>query len=580
MNKIPPATIDSIRDLSDIVEIISENIDLKRRGTNYFGVCPFHDEKSASFSVSPSKQIYHCFGCGEGGNIFSFLIKFEKISFIEAVKKLGDRCNINIDYQKRESNINSNLYEIHNIATNLFTQNLFSPSGSNALAYLKGRGFQNQILKDFNIGFSENNWKQLYNYLKKLNFNESEILESGLFIKSDKGIFDRFRSRIMFPIFHASGKNVAFGGRIFGIEDPAKYLNSPETILYQKSNIFYGLHLTRDSIRKKGYAILVEGYMDLMQLYQAGITPLIAVSGTSFTNSHARQIVRITKKVILLYDGDTAGCNAACKTGFMLIKEGIDVEILCPPDKLDPDDWIQKIGVVELKKKINQPQEFLEFHLEFHNASSLKGIKRKEYILFLLDQIKRITDNIIREEFIRILSERIKVDHNELIKVISKIKVRSFPLDKNNIKESISLNSVEDRAQIELIKLLIDNDSDNFNLVRSKIKNNLFSNELLNRLASYILKQKMKIDVPQIIEYFIDDKERAIISKILIEEKSSGLTNQILQECISTLEKIPIKKKIKELRMLLREKELKGQGFKKELSEIMKLQSNLKSYDV
>ena len=579
MNKIPPATIDSIRDLSDVVEIISENINLKRRGINYFGVCPFHDEKSASFSVSPSKQIYHCFGCGKGGNVFSFLMEFEKISFIEAVKKLGVRCNINIDYQKRESNINSNLYEIHNIATNLFTQNLFSPKGSKALTYLRGRGFQDQIIKEFNIGFSENNWKQLYNYLKKLNFNESEILKSGLFIKSDKGIFDRFRSRIMFPIFHTSGKNVAFGGRIFDIEDPAKYLNSPETILYQKSNIFYGLHLTKDSIRKKGYAILVEGYMDLMQLYQAGITPLIAVSGTSFTDSHARQIVRITKKVILLYDGDTAGCNAACKTGFMLIKEGIDVSVLSPPDKLDPDDWIQKIGSEALKNKINQPQDFLEFHLEFNQASSLKGIKRKEYILFLLEQIKKITDNIIREEFIRVLSERIKVDQNELIKVISKIKVWNSFSDKNNIRESISLNSVEDRAQVELIKLLIDNDPDNFNLVRLKVKNKLFSNNLLNRLASYILKQKMKIDVPQIIEYFTDDKEREIISKILIEDKSIGLTNQILKECISTLEKIPIKKKIKELRMILREKELNGQDFKEELSEIMKLQNDLKTYD-
>ncbi len=255
MPKISQTTIDQIRDRADIVDIISQEVNLKRKGINYFGVCPFHDEKTPSFSVSPSKQIYHCFGCGNGGNVFTFLMEYEKVTFFEAVKGLAEKYNIIIEEIKNTvpSNEFSLLYDFHERASIIYENNLFSKSGSNALTYLTNRKLTENIIKEFRIGFALNSWNSLYKVFINDKYKDS-MMKSGLFSRTQKGVFDRFRSRIMFPIFHQSGKIIAFGGRAFESDDMAKYLNSPETTIYQKSNILYGLHKTRDSIRKAGYA--------------------------------------------------------------------------------------------------------------------------------------------------------------------------------------------------------------------------------------------------------------------------------------------------------------------------------------
>jgi len=253
MPKIPQSTIDRIRDRSDIVDVISEEVSLKRKGVNYFGRCPFHDEKTPSFSVSPSKQIYHCFGCGNGGNVFTFLMEFQKFTFYEAVKSLANRYNIIIEttQENYDTSEYSFLYQIHEKATVLYQKNLFSPPGEKAFQYLKDRNLKEETIKKFRIGFAIKSWNNLYDSLNHIGPKDS-LMKSGLFIRSEKGTFDRFRSRIMFPVFHQSGKVNAFGGRDFGNNDSAKYLNSPETALYQKSNTLYGLHVTKDVIRRSG----------------------------------------------------------------------------------------------------------------------------------------------------------------------------------------------------------------------------------------------------------------------------------------------------------------------------------------
>ena len=225
MAKIPQDIVDRVRDTADIVDVVSQYVDLKHRGANYFGLCPFHGEKTPSFSVAPAKQIYHCFGCSTGGNVFSFLMEYQKVSFPEAVKTLADRYNIPIQYEEGEggSELFSSLYELHNIAVKLFQDNLFSQRGESALAYLTDRGLTEDILKQFKVGFAMDSWDQLVKQCTGKGFTKSHINQSGLFTQSEKGTFDRFRSRVMFPIFHPSGKPIAFGGRIFGVEDPAKY---------------------------------------------------------------------------------------------------------------------------------------------------------------------------------------------------------------------------------------------------------------------------------------------------------------------------------------------------------------------
>ena len=378
MVRIPEDIVERVRDISDIHDIVSQYVDLKQRGANYFGLCPFHGEKTPSFSISPAKQIYHCFGCGTGGNVFSFLMEYQKITFPEAIKTLAERYNIAIKLEndKGSSELFSSLYELHDIAVTLFQNNLFSANGENALKYLIARGLNEDIIKQFKIGYAFDSWDQLVEKCRGKGFTQSQITKSGLFSQSDKGTFDRFRSRIMFPIFHPSGKTIAFGGRVFESDDPAKYMNSPETPLYKKSDVFYGLQASREAIRKSESAILVEGYMDFLQLYQAGIHSTIAISGTAMTNRHAIALGRLTQKANLLYDGDNAGGNAAIRAGWILLKNGIEPLIIRPPDGMDPDDWVRKSGAKVINKNIDNPTSFLDFHLEFHHGIELDGAER------------------------------------------------------------------------------------------------------------------------------------------------------------------------------------------------------------
>ena len=580
MTKIPQETIDSVRGSADIVDIVSQEVDLRLRGANYFGLCPFHDEKTPSFSVAPAKQIYHCFGCGNGGNVFSFLMEYQKVTFPEAVIILAERYNIPIEYEQGQesSAIFSSLYELHEKAAKLYTNNLYSSQGEQALNYLLERNLTKDILKQFRVGFSIDSWNQLNSHLNANELSKDEINKSGLFSHTDKGIFDRFRSRIMFPVFHPSGKIIAFGGRIFKSNEAAKYLNSPETPLYKKSSVFYGIQATRDAIRKVGYTILVEGYMDFLQFYQVGIQPVLAMSGTAFTQRHGWELCKITRKVILIYDGDDAGGSATVRAGFVLLKAGIETNVVRPPDGLDPDDWIRQNGREEIKTSIGNTQDFLDFHLEYFQAMSLKGSERRDYIYNITREIKEIRDNIFRDELVRVLAERLKVNESDLVKIMKEQRSRTQTNNKDQISRSLltEFTSKEKKAQIELLQLLVNKDESIRSMVKTKVNIDMFTHPLLQKLARQLLKGKMMVDTAAIIEYFSDKLEREIVTEILYQEHDTSLTEQIVNDCLKTLKLGPIKRRIDELRITIREKETKGQNPKVELNKVMKLQQELK----
>lgn len=579
MAKIPQDIVDRVRDSADIVDVVSQYVDLKQRGANFFGLCPFHGEKTPSFSVAPAKQIYHCFGCSSGGNVFSFVMEYQKIPFPEAVKNLADRYNIPVQFEEGDggSELFSSLNELHLIAVNLYQDNLFAPRGEDALAYLKDRGLTEDILKQFKVGFSMDSWDQLVKQCKGKGFTQSHITSSGLFTQSDKGTFDRFRSRIMFPIHHPSGKPIAFGGRIFGADDPAKYLNSPETPLYKKSDVFYGLQASRDAIRKIGYAILVEGYMDFLQLYQAGIHPVVAVSGTAFTQRHAMAISRITKKVILFYDGDSAGGNAAIRTGWVLLKAGLEPTIVRPPKDKDPDDWVREVGRDEILLAIESPTTFLDFHLAFFDSGSLEGADRQQYILDIMREIKGIQDGIVRNDIVRILSEKLKVNEEDLIRVMKSQRVNTTQFSEQNKpeEEMVTFTSLRDKAQIELLQLLVHVDPSVQNYVKEHITLELFTTPLLNKIASYVLDENLSMESSAIIEYFQDRKERDSVAKILFADTQEIPTEQIVFDCLKILKSIPLKEKIQSLRAQIREKESKGADPQDELDEVIQLRQEL-----
>ena len=580
MTRIPQSIIDRVRDTAEILEVISRDVDLKQRGVNYFGLCPFHSEKTASFSVAPTKQIYHCFGCGSGGNVFSYLMEYQKITFPEAVKVLADRYNIPIQLEEGSDNseLYSVLYDLHEKATQLYQHNLFQDTGRKALVYLKSRGLTEDNIKQFKLGFAADSWDQLVQLISGIGISQGQAAKSGLFIQSEKGIFDRFRSRIMFPVFNSSGKVIAFGGRIFDTEDPAKYLNSPETPLYKKSDIFYGLQASRDIIRQEGYAVLVEGYMDFLQLYQAGIRSVLATSGTAFTTRHAHALSRFSKKVILLFDGDRPGGAATIRAGWAMLKNGLEPAIVRPPENKDPDDWIQKSGVSEVKKALDAPLSFIDFHLDYFQGSSLEGAERKQYILEILREIHGIQDGIVHNDLIRILAQKLKVDEGDLIRTMkTQRSVPSYPIETPNseISQPISFTTREDKAQIELLRLLIHKDFNIRKYVMDVVSEIEFTHPLLKQLLGYLIITKLKVDTAAIIEYFSDKSERDSISKILFEATQDIPPEQIVSDCVKILKSKPLKERIRELRMEIREKESNGHHPETELNEVIKLQQEL-----
>ena len=581
MPQIPQSTIDKIRDQADIVDVISREVELKRKGVNYFGICPFHDENTPSFSVSQSKQIYKCFGgCDAGGNVFTFIMEFYKLTFFESAKLLADRYNIILDISDNYSSSNeySFLKAVHEDASLIFQQNLFSDIGKEPLQYLKKRNLTEEIIKKFRIGFAIDSWNGLVNKIgPKYNNETSKLLKTGLFSRSEKGtVYDRFRSRIIFPISHQSGDVIAFGGRDYNKNDQAKYLNSPETAIYQKSNILYGLNVTKSAITNSNnkYIILVEGYMDLLQLYQAGVEPVVSVSGTSLTKNHATIIARYNKPVVILYDGDSAGGNAAIRAGFVLLQAGVEAYVVRPPDGLDPDDWLLNEGREVLYDNIENPTDFIEFHIDYSNAKTLKGAQKSNYLHSVISEIKNINDTIIQNELIKDLSEKLREKESNLVEILNQ--KRSYNRSETEVvKDSVfNFKTKLHRAELELIKILINSDSDKRKNLINDLGIDLFSHELLSKIMSKILTDE-SIENSKIIDYFSEKGERDFISGLLMEEKEIQNPDQIVKDCLSTIQSAPLKTRIDDLRFTIQQKEKSGADTSKELKEVMELQKKL-----
>ena len=581
MPQIPQNTIDKIRDQADIVDVISREVELKRKGVNYFGICPFHDENTPSFSVSQSKQIYKCFGgCDAGGNVFTFIMEFYKLTFFESAKLLADRYNIILDISDNYSSSNeySFLKEVHENASLIFQQNLFSDIGKEPLQYLKKRNLTEEIIRKFRIGFAIDGWSGLIKKIgPKYNNETSKLLKTGLFSRSEKGtVYDRFRSRIIFPISHQSGDVIAFGGRDYNKNDQAKYLNSPETAIYQKSNVLYGLNVTKSAITNSNnkYIILVEGYMDLLQLYQAGIEPVVAVSGTSLTKNHATIIARYNKPVVILYDGDSAGGNAAIRAGFVLIQAGVEVYVVRPPGELDPDDWLLKEGREVLNDNIENPLDFMEFHINYSKAKTFKGVQKSNYLHNVIGDIKNINDSIIKNELIKYLSEKLGEKESDLIEILNQ--KRSYKKSETTVVKNSVFNfkTKLHRAELELIKILINSSFDKRKKLINDLGIDLFSHELLSKIMSKILTDE-SIENSKIIDYFSEKSERDFISGLLMEEKEIQNPDQIVKDCLSTIQSAPLKTRIDDLRFTIQQKEKNGADTSKELKEVMELQKKL-----
>ncbi|RHW38563.1 DNA primase [Lysinibacillus yapensis] len=375
--KIPEEMIEQIRSQSDIVDVISDYMQLTKRGRNWFGLCPFHGENTPSFSVSQDKQIFHCFGCGAGGNAITFVMDIENIPFPDAVVKLGSRIGINLELQSPSMSNERSAYSLKEekmLEAHAFTAEYFhhllmnTEEGEQALNYLLKRGFTKESIETNGIGWSLPAWDTLSVLLKRKGFDQEEMAECGLIIKreSDHTYFDRFRGRIMFPIRDENGKVIAFSGRVIDSQDEAKYLNSPESPIFHKSNVLFNLDKARTVIRKKRQIILMEGFMDVLAANQAGVYNAVATMGTSLTPQHITKLKRLSEQIIVCYDGDHAGWEAAKRASEMLHSEKLKVQVAVLPEKLDPDDYIKKYGADSFIGQIlEKPHAYIAFMMMY-----------------------------------------------------------------------------------------------------------------------------------------------------------------------------------------------------------------------
>ena len=444
-------TIQQITNRIDIIEIVGEFVKLKKRGANYLGNCPFHNEKTPSFTVSPSKEIYKCFGCGKSGNTIGFIMEHEKYSYVEALKWIAARYNIPIEETevsaevKIQQQVAESLYVINAFAQKHFTNNLFHTEEGNdiALSYLQHRGFRDDVLQKFQIGYNLEVRDDLTKALVQNQFNIEYAQRAGLVaIRSDMPV-DNYRGRIIFPIHNTSGKIIGFGARIIKSNDKApKYINTPENEIYVKSKILYGTYFARQAINKYDECLLVEGYTDVVSLHQAGIENVVASGGTSLTVDQLRLIRKHTNNLTIIYDGDSAGVKAALRGLDMALEEGLNVKLVLIPDNEDPDSYVRKIGVTPFREFIDaHKKDFILFQLEVMLKDAGNDTAKKatvvNHVAETLSKFQKAEDFTKQQDYIRQCSAILKIDESGFTNLVNKYKRDKITKDENRQQHDV-----------------------------------------------------------------------------------------------------------------------------------------------
>ena len=581
--------IEQVRQSNDIVDIISQYVHLTRKGRNYFGLCPFHNEKSPSFSVSPDRQIFHCFGCGVGGNTYTFLMKIEGIGFKEAIEQLAEKANIQLPtIQNTEENakeeLKAKVYKINQFTAEFYHQNLYKPTAKNAQEYVKKRKLTQNTLETFKIGFS-GKYDELYKSLKTQGFGEKEILESGLVIKNDKGQFiDMYRNRLMIPICDIRGRVIAFGGRVLDDSKP-KYINSPENVVYSKGRHLFGLNVAKKDCSKK--LLIVEGYMDVISLYQRGITNVVAALGTALTEQQGWLLRKSTEQVILGFDADTAGQTAIARSMEILQKMGCDMRVLQIDGAKDPDEFVLKFGEGRFKLAMDNAISLVEFKVK--SLSKDINIENASDKIKFLNEIAKIlakVDNTMEREIYiekiakgyNISKEAIYAEVNKLIYTSSKAdnllqgKVVKTQIIKRNEKEENSIDEDLKNREDTIIALLLDANTKVFQKIKEKIKPEDFKDETNKKIIIKLYEELEKQDtnLNKLIDEF-DEQTQNHITEVMATDYGIENTEKAVEDILSKYERERLESQKK---YILKELETEQDGeakkkLSKELSNII-----------
>ncbi|MDP8204868.1 MAG: DNA primase [Candidatus Tenebribacter mawsonii] len=515
--------IDEIIERNDIVDVINSYIPLKKTGSNFKARCPFHDEKTASFVVSPKKQIYKCFGCGKGGNVITYVQDFEKISFPEALKKLAARAGITVQQSMQSKGKDSKrdlIFKIYDLTTGYFYKNLVE-HGSSALEYLAERKITDETIKKFKLGFALNSYGGLRNYLLKNDINEKILASTGLFTSNNS---DLFRERIMFPIHSSSGKVVAFGGRkLHESQSGGKYVNSPTTEIYTKGNELYGLFDTKYTISKKDYVLICEGYTDFLRLYENGYTNSVASLGTALTDSQISVLSRFTENIFMLYDGDGSGRKAAVRAAGKILGKGCNVKIIGLPEAEDPDSYIRNNGAASMQKMIDEAKPLAEFLKD----DEVIGVDKKGKLSVLFDILNEIDDEVAQELLTQDIAETFGLSGHAVSSKIRK-KRRTFKKE----PEITEVPKMEQFTEERDIILLIINNQSLYKKVAQEIDSSYFLTGKYRKIYEIISEQIENMDnIPALISKIDDESIRNLLTDLSMSEPPT----QTIDDAIITL---------------------------------------------
>lgn len=516
--------IEEVRSRNDIVDVISSYVKLQKKGSSYFGLCPFHNEKSPSFSVSRGKQMYYCFGCGAGGNVFTFLMEYENYTFQEALKYLADKAGVELpemEYSaqaKERADLKAILLEINKIAAQYFYVQLKSSKGEAGLSYLKRRELSDDTIKAFGLGYSNKYSDDLYRYLKERGYKDEMIAKAGLIsIDERHGAHDKFWNRVMFPIMDVNSRVIGFGGRVMGDAKP-KYLNSPETLIFDKSRNLYGLNRARST--RKPYFLLCEGYMDVISLHQAGFTNAVASLGTALTPGHASLIKRYVKEVYLTYDSDEAGTKAALRAIPILKDVGITAKIIRMEPYKDPDEFIKNLGAEAFEERIGRARNGFMFSLEVlerdYDMHSPEG--KTDFMREVARRLGEFEEEIERNNYIEAVAQAYHVGYEELRKLVVKTAVQQGLAKPVSRPKQTRKEKKEDgniTSQKVLLTWLIE-DENIFSQICKYISPEDFTGDIYRTVASILYEQyeKQQVNPAQIMNHFTDEEEHREVASL------------------------------------------------------------------
>jgi DNA primase len=559
LNFLPEDKIAEIKESCSIVDVISDYVSLKKSGANYKGLCPFHVEKTPSFMVNEQKKIFHCFGCGASGNVFNFLMKNEHLTFPDAVREAARKAGISVPVRRTEERSEqktgnfSELYQINEYAAEYFTDMLIrTREGETGRKYLVKRGIDKEIVQQFKLGFSPNRWDGLLRYLSVKGIPVEEEKRLGLIIPREdkKGFYDRFRNRLIFPITDVQGRLIGFGGRAIG-EDEPKYLNSPDSPVYSKGHHVYGLSQSLPSIRKEDQAIIVEGYFDLLSMYQHGLKNVVATLGTAITPHQIRLLKRYTKNLLVIFDPDESGKKAALRALPLFLEEGISPHVILLPAGFDPDSFVQKDKGEALKDKLKRPLSLLDFFLQYaFTATDPYSVKGKLKIIEeVVPVVSRIKDRVERELYIQKISQRLGIKEEIIFQKIKTADRRGIPERTVAIPEVLEEKKVE-KMMVRLMLLYPD-------LIPQMQKEAIvddFSIDSCRKLAIIIIDKfvaSQGFDPTLLMNEVSEEELRGLLSECLFDEEPLEDAVELLRSCIQKIRLGKMGRDLKQLSVMI-----------------------------